>query len=209
MSTVVQRTAGAAISSASFLLKLRESTGPLHRSLEELPLSQSLTDPGISREQYGRYLLALHPVIAKAEESLYPILSHLLPDLEHRKKRSLIESDLTYLQIPTNQAGLSNGSDLIHVSRVPHAIGIIYVLEGSTLGGRVIVKNIRSSLGYVKNNGASYFTGYGDQTGPMWKIFLETLTRYEYDSGQGDAIIEGATQAFHIIRKQISSAPEL
>ncbi len=209
MTTVSQGAPAATTSSEGFLLKLRERTGPLHRSLEELPLSRSLTDPAITREQYGQYLLALRPVVEQVETGLYPILSHLLPDMDRRKKLPLLDSDLTYLQIPINQAGSAPADGWLQTPTLSHAIGIVYVMEGSTLGGRMIIKNIQSSLGFLKNQGASYFTGYGDQTGPLWKSFLDALTRYEYLSGNGNDIIDGAIHAFQVIRQQISKPREL
>jgi heme oxygenase len=44
-------------------------------------------------------------------------------------------------------------------------------LEGSTLGGQFISRQLRDTLGISAANGARFFNGYADQTGPRWKEF--------------------------------------
>jgi heme oxygenase len=51
----------------------------------------------------------------------------------------------------------------------------MYVVEGSTLGGRLIARQVERGLGLGSNNGCSYFQCYGEQVGPMWKAFGTTL----------------------------------
>ena len=78
-------------------------------------------------------------------------------------------------------------------------LGIVYVTEGSTLGGRVILKNVQKKLGLEPGQGATYFAGYGDDTAKMWKEFLGRLIEYEAQTGERDRIIAGANYAFKYI----------
>lgn len=87
---------------------------------------------------------------------------------------------------------------------VPFAIGIMYVVEGSTLGGRFILKNIQDALGYDETNGASYFAGYGNKTGSHWKKFLKELTDFEKQTNLENEIINGADYGFRIIYEHLS-----
>ena len=48
-------------------------------------------------------------------------------------------------------------------------LGAIYVMEGSTLGGRFIARQVESSLGITPGVGDVYFRGHGDATGRMWR----------------------------------------
>ena len=42
------------------------------------------------------------------------------------------------------------------------------MVEGATLGGRIIGRHLRDGLGLNASTGASFFAGYGEQTGAMW-----------------------------------------
>ncbi|MBS1664402.1 MAG: biliverdin-producing heme oxygenase [Bacteroidetes bacterium] len=55
------------------------------------------------------------------------------------------------------------------------ALGALYVLEGSTLGGRIIAGMIVRQLDSTKS--LSYFNGYGAETGNMWASFKEYLNQ--------------------------------
>jgi heme oxygenase (biliverdin-IX-beta and delta-forming) len=51
----------------------------------------------------------------------------------------------------------------------------MYVMEGSTLGGQLIAKQLQKTLHLSAGKGDAYFRGHGDQTGPMWREFCEML----------------------------------
>jgi heme oxygenase len=50
------------------------------------------------------------------------------------------------------------------------AVGSIYVLEGSTLGGQLINRAL-AGADWVPEGGLSYFSPYGRRTGEMWRGF--------------------------------------
>lgn len=54
---------------------------------------------------------------------------------------------------------------------VAAAFGSLYVIEGSALGGQVITPRLRRDLGLEPGRGASYFHGFGERTGGMWREF--------------------------------------
>ena len=192
MSTTTENT------SQSFLEKLKAATATAHTRLEELPISKSLMSPDTTIEQYRLYLELMSRVIYDVEHSLFPEMTDLLPDIDQRRKSGLIADDLEVLdsrnvhtELPLQAAG--------YKYTPAFAMGIMYVIEGSTLGGRVIAKNIKKVLMLDETRGAKYFNGYGDQTGPLWKSFQETLSNYEAANNSGEDIIAGAEFAFNII----------
>lgn len=75
------------------------------------------------------------------------------------------------------------------------------MVEGSTLGGRFILKNVSKVLQLSEEQGVSYFNGYGEKTGSFWKNFLAFLSEYEQEHNCGNEIIEGAVYAFDSIYK--------
>jgi heme oxygenase len=68
--------------------------------------------------------------------------------------------------------------DLPKISSQAHALGALYVMEGSTLGGRMISKMLKENLGLESENGAGFFNGYGVHTMQKWNAFKEVLSDY-------------------------------
>jgi len=185
------------VSQVSFLDKLRLSTSPLHKQLESVPLSQVIVSPEITAQKYAEYLLVMEAVVRDVETKVYPVISNFISDIDQRKKLNLIQDDLKVLGFSVLNGNTAFDGDF----EIPFALGIVYVLEGSALGGRVILKNIEKQLGFNAEHGARYFSGYKENTGSLWKNFLSEMIQYEQQYSCGDAIIEGANFAFGAIYK--------
>jgi heme oxygenase len=84
-------------------------------------------------------------------------LDTYLPDYAHRRKSTLLLNDISKLK---GNHTLDICSNIPAITNVCQAIGALYVLEGSTLGGRFIYRNIESALDLQVNSGASFFYGY-------------------------------------------------
>ena len=67
-------------------------------------------------------------------------------------------------------------------------------MEGSTLGGRVIQRNVTLRLGFDDRFGCSYFAGHGANTGAMWRSFLARLD--EAPMAEAERIADGACATF-------------
>jgi heme oxygenase len=162
----------------------------LGESLEHLAqLLAGNTDAGVgNREpQGGRYRCVFVRRYAQGYQTvltrLYgfwvgwqPQIAHLMVDetlLAPRRRLHLLAADLGALGV--------TGDALAHLPRCPPillpdgmaALGSLYVVEGSTLGGRVILKNVQRRLG--PSVACAYFHGYGANTGAMWLNFLARL----------------------------------
>ncbi len=186
----------------AFLQNLREYTTDLHTALEDLPISKSITSPDISTEEYSLYLKLMYDVVKDTEDNIYPLLQEIITDIDNRYKSSYLQQDLNNLKVNATSNITPVSSDLTDKSAA-FALGIMYVVEGSSLGGRVILKNIQSALGYDENNGARYFAGYGQTTGSSWKNFLAMMTEYQEKTGSEAQIIAGANYAFNAIAKHL------
>lgn len=189
------------VATASFLDNLRSKTAASHTGLEDLPISKIIVDPKITTEDYVLYLNLMHDVVKNLEDNIYPILAPVIDDLDQRKKVPSLVNDILFAkgeikqyEAPFDTTGISTA----------FAMGLMYVVEGSTLGGRFILKNIQEHLGFNEENGASYFSGYGNKTGSVWKKFLNALTDFESESNSADEIIAGADYAFNAIHKHLA-----
>ena len=87
-------------------------------------------------------------------------------------------------------------------------LGSLYVLEGSSIGGRVLGPAIRAALGPVPT---SFLDGAGRGEPHPWRSVARALARFEGDGGDGDEVLLGARQTFvafgdHIAHTDLSDA---
>lgn len=188
--------------SSEFLTDIKTQTADSHKKLESLPISASILSPDMKIEDYIHYLSLMHDVHKNTEDVIYPMLAGVIDDLGQRKKKHLIEGDLQFLNYKKTDA-----AKVFDVSgrSIPFALGIFYVIEGSSLGGRFILKNITANQRLSGGEGVSYFTGYGDTTGSYWKNFLNMFAEYEEHNNCSEDIIKGAVYAFDSIYNHFES----
>ena len=75
------------------------------------------------------------------------------------------------------------------------ALGAMYVLEGSTFGGKIILKAMRSQG--VSTDELHFLDPYGKEAGPLWRAFLHVLERETVpDQTAMNECVSGAIKAF-------------
>jgi heme oxygenase len=88
------------------------------------------------------------------------------------------------------------------------ALGALYVLEGSTLGGLVIAHALRERFGDAIVGAMAFLAGRGPQTVPMWRRFKTALDAYGVAfPEQADAVIAGARATFAAHCRQLPTMP--
>ena len=184
---------------AEFLNTLRAKTAASHKRLEDIGLSTRIVRPDVTLDEYKQYLQLMHPVHADAEQYIYPLLKNLVTDVDARKKAHYITNDLVQVGHTSPVAPKLPFTEKMPQMSEAFALGVMYVIEGSTLGGRVILKNIQPALQLSEDNGATYFAGYRADTGPAWQRFLQVLTSYPNSEADEQEIIAGADFAFSAI----------
>ena len=88
---------------------------------------------------------------------------------EPRRKLALLAADLG--DDANALATLPRPTLPTPLATVPDALGSMYVLEGSTLGGQLIARHVRATLGLP----AHYHAAYGPRSGAMWRGFQDKL----------------------------------
>lgn len=84
------------------------------------------------------------------------------------------------------------------VSSPAAAIGSLYVLEGSTLGGQIISRHLQDAA-WVPQDGLGYFDPYGPATGTMWRHFrlwAESASKH----GSAEAVVAAAVATFQTLQ---------
>ncbi|MBP0444459.1 biliverdin-producing heme oxygenase [Roseomonas sp. SSH11] len=164
--------------------RLRAGTRIDHDRLED---GLRLADPGLTLERYREVLARFYGFWAGWE----PRVAAELSDetfLAPRRRLHLLRDDLHTLGLEARSLPACPPPALHGRAE---AMGSLYVMEGSTLGGRVILKAL-DRLGLPGEGGRSYFAGYGDATGAMWRAFLQRLEAEPDASG----VLRGAKATF-------------
>ncbi|HEX8269724.1 MAG TPA: biliverdin-producing heme oxygenase [Flavobacterium sp.] len=182
---------------STFLNTLRTQTNDAHKMLESLPVSEEIISKDLVISDYIKYLQLMYSTVKQVETEIYPLVHEFVSDLDLRHKSQLIERDLAALSCGLPQ--LQHVYDFPQPVSTAFAFGILYVIEGSTLGGRYILKNVEQALHLNFNNGASYFAGYQTATGSRWKSFLSDMTKFENETQNSAEIIAGAEFGFNSI----------
>jgi heme oxygenase (biliverdin-IX-beta and delta-forming) len=158
------------------LESLRERTASLHARVER---STDLPKRCSSVRAYRELLLRLLGFYEPAEERLSFFDWRVLGiDFEQRRKVPLLVRDIrTLAGDPRNCSPISQ-DELPRIPTLSAAVGVLYVMEGATLGGQFISRHVRDVLGIGPSTGGSFHAAYGCNTGAMWREFREAANGY-------------------------------
>ena len=178
--------------------KLKEATRDQHEGLENTVdvMRESLTE-----EDYKRLLLKFYRFYAPVEEAIAKLdWDEVGYSFEARRKVPKLAQDLEYLGAGEELKNLKPWTETPSIEDHASGLGVLYVLEGATLGGQIINRHLREHLGVEPGAGASFFSGYGPKTGEMWKEFAQTVDSYSGEFGGEDKMIAAARAAFDSFR---------
>jgi heme oxygenase (biliverdin-IX-beta and delta-forming) len=194
-----------ATSAVSAREHLRAATAHHHARIERVMNLQTIGCPGTYRQLLSRMLAFYRPM----ERALALIAwDDLDSNPAERRKSPLLIQDL-----------LAIGVSRQHIARIPDAaipefagrtsaLGCCYVLEGATLGGQIIAKQLKTVLDLDPTNGAAFFNGYGRATGAMWRAFCCVLNAEIQDLASSRAAAAAACATFAHLDASLRHAPE-
>jgi heme oxygenase len=185
---------------------LKRSTRSLHVDVE-----QSLDIPHRTRNlaAYRKLLERFYGFHRPLEDALARVsgYEHIGLQFAARRKLPLLRDDLLALGAsPAALDTLPVCDDLPAFDDLPAAMGCLYVLEGSTLGGQMITRLVARNLGLEAGTGASYFASYGDRVATMWSGFCESLERLASSSTeQRESMVQAAQATFVNLERWLGS----
>ena len=174
------------------LSALRTGTHTLHVALEQrLPFFSATLD----RAHYTRLLSAYFGFYQPLEDAL--LHSAFIPegfDLQARLKTQALVQDLQALG--DDPGALPRCLTLPALHSEACVLGVLYVLEGATLGGNILRKQIAQHLGLDTHSGGSFLYVYGEDTGRRWKTFMAFLGSVQLDEHAQREAVHAACSTF-------------
>jgi heme oxygenase len=183
------------MSPSPILQALRLETRPAHDALEQNAFNQQLTAGTVTQAATRHFLAKMYGFLAPFEARLKA--QNLGPEWETatRQRAHLILEDL-------KQTALAICPDLPPLATWPQLLGAMYVLEGSTLGGQVIARQLAKQNIPLR----LYFSGYGERTGPLWKAFCQLLSQEATPDNEAD-IVQSASLTFQKLATWLNQPP--
>ena len=180
---------------------LKECTRALHEQIEvRVCLQDRLKSLDSYRMLLERFLGYYEPIELKLR-----MLSFAELDFSSRRKTEKLKADLSDLGLSSrNLAALPRCEDLPDLNNSVQALGCLYVLEGATLGGQIIARELRARFGLDDNHGAAFFSGYGAETGMRWKEFGATVNNCVSIQETEEFAIESARDTFITLDRWIA-----
>jgi heme oxygenase len=182
--------------------ELKRRTQDCHQAVErELALEQAVA----SIAGYQCVLLKFLAIYLAFEPQLMAMqgLMQWLPDLWQRRRIPHLVADLRDLDSPAVATPACIPAEIHHV---PEALGCLYVLEGSTLGGRIIARHVAERLNLRPDHGCRFFSGGGRDIGALWRSFSSSMERFATaEPLSRERMVQSALATFAVIRSTFAS----
>jgi heme oxygenase len=174
----------------------------LHTRAQHERIEATLNIPSSirNRDDYTRLLGALYGFHMPLETTLLEheaALSAVGVKLSARRKAHKARADLQALRVgseASHELALCPAPPTLSTWR--HALGSLYVVEGSTLGGQVIARQLRRHLNLQAALHLRFFSAYGARTGTMWRAFVAALDGLNLAAEDAADVLQGAEATF-------------
>lgn len=173
--------------------ELRTKTHKLHSKLERESYFADLMKAELSCGQYVAVLNSLNVLLAALEPAMEAHLTNR--DYVYKPRLWCVQSDLEALgyspvsDIP--QRTISQRTMTDH-----EAMGAAYVIEGSTLGGKILHKRLQKQDFIANANALSYFSFYKENT---WSDYINWLEKQSLSHAEYAGVCAGAISAFELL----------
>jgi heme oxygenase len=176
---------GHSVTSSGIRSRLKQATAEVHRDLDGRLGSLDLSSLG----GYRRFLEANAAALLPLEDALESAdVATMFADWPQRSRRAAIAADLAKVRgiaRPTAVPPILNGNAVL---------GTMYVLEGSRLGAKYLIRTVANSANPVIADATAYL-GHGAGQ-PLWPRFLVALEQESVTPDDEAEIVEAATAAF-------------
>jgi heme oxygenase len=186
--------------------RLRTATAPFHDALHRHPMVVALLDGAVGVPDYRGLLSRLYGVVAPLEDELELVRHQLDGELRQalRSRAWLLVRDLRALGLSGGGlARIARKADIEGMVTTEDALGTLYVLQGSAIGGKAIAQRLRRA-GVVEMP-RQYFEGRPDDP-ETWRLCCNALERCAQE-GDVDRLTMAARTAFRHVALWLDAVP--
>ncbi len=170
---------------------------------DELEKALDLLSPDFTLDNYRELLKKFWGVYFPVEEMIHQ--SELVNIYGERFKTQHIHQDLLWLGLTQLQITSLPKAVLNNSLNSEALIGMLYVLEGSSLGAMILTRHFHSRFGLTNLNGLAFFSGYGEKTPLMWKDWREFSEKFVEENHLSHAqIVEHAKTTFKLLKNWLT-----
>lgn len=187
--------------------ELRSATHDQHIKVNRHPLIEGLTKAGFPQRNYLALLRSYAPLYQALEAEFETCAESMKIPFSYsdRKKLPMIMQDLRYYNASPFE---SLSMQVPEIKSLGALVGVLYAIEGSTLGGQVISRSLEQHLGVNKESGAAFFNGYGDATKEKWVTFIQFAEAAVTNDQELAEAKRAARETFTLFDGALNSAQE-
>lgn len=184
--------------------RLRSSTRIDHERAEH-QITSRLFVPVLLPSHYLHVLYYLAAAYKQLETYVryFPELAEIV---EGRSKLHWLREDIRHMEGITPRLISPEYPVLSFGEKHPDlAVGIMYVMEGATLGGPHIARELSKNEWMIPDSVMHFFLNYREHRGEKWTEFRSFMSSYEKRAGfDAERVLYGAVTAFKLIEDSLS-----
>lgn len=190
--------------------ELKIATKPIHDKLDESEFFAVLKNGKLPMESYINYLQVMAGIHAAFEKEIinsnHPQLLRVWKDSMQKLPPLLVDLEsLNALEFEDIPMAIDAMLDTIKFIRLCYAeeplylLGIMYVLEGSTLGGAILKELVIKNFNLTDNIGVLFLDHYKKQKKQYWEEFKERINALDVKDTERIGILQTAVDFFQKI----------
>ena len=164
---------------------LRQATQDLHARLEQSGVFSRLMQADVTVDDYVRALRALHRSYSTFEFQLIQGLQRIDKGYDYTARLPLLQRDLNRLGV--EPAATEFAPALAPTSSTAPTLAMLYVVEGSSLGGQLVLRQLQARLGPAVSGALAFYALDGHLAKQPWRqtqVLLRSQLSNEEDSAQ-------------------------
>lgn len=175
--------------------RLREATRGMHQELER---ASPFLRKDFGRNDYLDWLRQMQVFYRRFDPMARQSAALGLMGWDYKPRAQLIADDLRDLGQNPASAGPGLRDDLVFLNpQDPMQVaGALYVVEGSALGGQILVKLVGRMLGEHSAQGKSSLLPHGPDPYPVWGRFMALLDQLAQGPQESERVVQGACSTF-------------
>ncbi len=187
----------------SVLVALRQATQQSHKAVERMT---PFFSEGFDQTSYLHWLELMHGFYSCVDAVVVQSGFTNATGWHYIPRCSLIEADVQALTGQSVKVLPDHGNVMAEIKElhnIGEVAGMLYVVEGSALGGEVLMKVLGRKVGVSAAAGASFFAPHGNNPRPIWEKYVQLLAQLAFSGNAEDDVVRGAVTCFSTLQRWV------